>query len=188
MRVFFHVAQHQRQVKRLQHRGQGAVDHGTGLVAGGGKLAEEPLFCAKDVCAILGLNKYRDAIALLDEDERASSKTDTLGGMQKMAFVTESGLYALIFQSRKAEAKKFRQWVTQEVLPAIRRKGAYSLGDMPRSYPEAMQRTRFSRFDQLSCSTVSFFAVLRGMLNKTISDSFLSFVVNAICFAVTSME
>lgn len=85
----------------------------------------EPWFVAKDICEVLGIEKYRDAVSRLDEDERESVLVDTLGGMQKMAAVSESGLYSLIFQSRKPEARKFRKWVTNEVLPSIRKKGYY---------------------------------------------------------------
>lgn len=87
----------------------------------------EPWFVGKDVCQILGFSKYRDVLSNLDEDERMSILVDTLGGQQKMSAVNESGLYALIFQSRKPEARKFRKWVTSEVLPSIRKTGRYEL-------------------------------------------------------------
>lgn len=86
---------------------------------------EEPWFVAKDVCDILDISQYRDAISTLDEDERASVVVDTLGGPQNMSAVNESGLYALVFKSRKSEAKAFRKWVTSEVLPTIRKTGQY---------------------------------------------------------------
>ena len=85
----------------------------------------EPWFVAKDVCQVLGIEKHRDAISRLDEDERGSVLVDTLGGKQQFTAANESGLYHLIFQSRKPEAKKFRKWVTGEVLPAIRKTGRY---------------------------------------------------------------
>ena len=94
----------------------------------------EPWFVAKDVCQVLGIEKYRDAVARLDEDERESVLVDTLGGTQKMSAVSESGLYSLIFQSRKAEARNFRKWVTSEVLPSIRRKGYYGIKRTPKDY------------------------------------------------------
>ena len=78
-------------------------------------------FIAKDVCAVLGLLNVSQALALLDEDEKGITISDTLGGKQKLLTVTESGLYALIFKSQKPEAKRFRKWVTSEVLPALRR-------------------------------------------------------------------
>ncbi|MDR2055441.1 MAG: Bro-N domain-containing protein [Desulfovibrio sp.] len=85
----------------------------------------DPWFCAKDVCRILEISNYRDAVSQLDEDEKGVVNTDTPGGRQEMLFVSESGLYALVFRSRKPEARRFRKWVTAEVLPAIRRQGAY---------------------------------------------------------------
>lgn len=101
-----------------------------------------PWFVAKDVCDVLGISKYRDATARLDEDERGSVLLDTLGGQQRVSAVSESGLYALIFQSRKAEAKTFRKWVTSTVLPAIRKTGSYVAGEehLDPSAPDYMER------------------------------------------------
>jgi prophage antirepressor-like protein len=83
-------------------------------------------FVAKDVCDCLGIEwKGSDSIGYLDDDERGVAITDTLGGKQKVITVYESGLYALIFKSRKEEAKRFRKWVTSDVLPSIRRTGSY---------------------------------------------------------------
>jgi prophage antirepressor-like protein len=86
----------------------------------------EPWFVAKDVCTVLGIEKYRDAIAKLDEDEGCPLKVDTLGGIQTMTGINESGLYSLILRSNKPEAKVFKKWVTSEVLPSIRKHGSYS--------------------------------------------------------------
>lgn len=85
-----------------------------------------PWWVAKDVCEVLEIEKYRDAISRLDEDERGSVKVDTLGGPQEMGAINESGLYTLILRSNKPEAKPFRKWVTSEVLPSIRKNGGYS--------------------------------------------------------------
>lgn len=87
----------------------------------------EPWFVAKDVCDALGIRFHRDAISRLDDDERGSVLLDTLGGRQQLAVVNESGLYNLIFQSRKLQAKSFKKWVTSEVLPTIRKTGKYEL-------------------------------------------------------------
>ncbi|MCC5612730.1 Bro-N domain-containing protein [Nostoc sp. CHAB 5834] len=84
-------------------------------------------FVGQDVCKALGISKYRDALATLDDDERGSVLVDTLGGRQMMTIISESGLYALIFKSRKAVAVQFRKWVTGEVLPSIRKAGGYGL-------------------------------------------------------------
>lgn len=85
----------------------------------------EPMFVVKDLCEVLGIVNSRDATSRLDDDERGVSIVPTSSGAQEMNIVNESGLYNLIFQSRKPEAKQFRKWVTSEVLPAIRRQGFY---------------------------------------------------------------
>jgi len=87
----------------------------------------EPWFVAADVCAVLDINKHRDAASRLDDDERGPVVVDTLGGKQEMVAVNESGLYSLIMTSRKPEAKRFKKWVTSEVLPAIRKNGSYAV-------------------------------------------------------------
>ena len=85
----------------------------------------EPWFVLKDVCEVLGISKYRDTADRLDQDERESVRVDTPGGAQQMIAVNESGLYHVILRSDKPEAKPFRKWVTSEVLPTIRKHGAY---------------------------------------------------------------
>jgi prophage antirepressor-like protein len=85
----------------------------------------EPWFVAKDLCDILDIANPRDAIAEFDDDERGVVTTDTPGGPQTLNAVNESGLYRLIFASRKREAKRFRKWVTREVLPEIRKTDGY---------------------------------------------------------------
>lgn len=97
----------------------------------------EPWFVAKDVCEVLGISKYRDAIAKLDDDEGRPVEVDTLGGIQKMAGINESGLYALVLQSRKPEAKSFRKWVTSVVLPSIRKKGYFGINRPTNDYLDA---------------------------------------------------
>ncbi|WP_349569479.1 BRO-N domain-containing protein [Azotobacter salinestris] len=86
---------------------------------------DQPWFVASDVSSAL---EYRDAdklARLLDDDEKGTQIVGTLGGEQKMLVINESGLYSAILRSRKAEAKRFKKWVTAEVLPAIRKHGRY---------------------------------------------------------------
>lgn len=83
-------------------------------------------FVAADVGAVLGLVNIRYNLQQLDDDEKGVSLTDTPSGQQEMSIINESGLYALILRSRKPEAKRFRKWVTSEVLPAIRKTGSFS--------------------------------------------------------------
>lgn len=87
----------------------------------------EPWFLAKDVCVILGIANYRDALTRLDDDEKDDvGITDTIGRVQQNSIINESGMYSLTMTSRKPEAKKFKKWVTSEVLPSIRKTGSYS--------------------------------------------------------------
>jgi len=79
----------------------------------------------KDVCDILELTSPHKVAERLDDDEKGRSLIPTLGGNQEFTVVNESGLYNVILRSDKAEAKKFKRWVTHEVLPSIRRHGAY---------------------------------------------------------------
>ena len=86
----------------------------------------EPWFVGKDVAAALGYTNSRDAIAThVFADDKGVESIDTLGGRQKMTIINESGLYALVFGSRLKIAKEFKHWVTSEVLPSIRKNGAY---------------------------------------------------------------
>lgn len=99
-------------------------------------IEDQPWFVAKDVCGVLGLANSRKAIGGLDEDEVTVSPMVTPSrGRVSMQLVNESGLYNLIFRSRKAEARAFRRWVTAEVLPSIRRSGGYQ---KPQAQPEAV--------------------------------------------------
>jgi prophage antirepressor-like protein len=90
----------------------------------------EPWFVAKDVCAILELGNPSEAVKSLDEDEKGSIRitegTSPEGGNPNMLVISESGLYSLIFKSRKPEARRVRKWATSEVLPSIRKTGAYA--------------------------------------------------------------
>lgn len=84
-----------------------------------------PWFVAADLCRALGIGNVSDAVRSLDDDEKDVGTIDTLGGHQEAVIVSESGLFALIFKSRKPHAAKFRKWVTAEVLPSIRKTGLY---------------------------------------------------------------
>ena len=97
----------------------------------------QPYFCLVDVCNILDIKNARDCRKRLKDKGVASADTLTKGGLQTMIFVDESNLYRCIFQSRKSEAEKFQDWVTEEVLPEIRTTGSYSL--VPKSYAEALR-------------------------------------------------
>lgn len=85
----------------------------------------EPWFVLTEVCRKLGIGNPSDAASRLDEDEKGVATIDTLGGRQNVKIINESGLYSLILTSRKPEAKRFKKWVTAEVLPTIRKTGGY---------------------------------------------------------------
>lgn len=87
----------------------------------------EPWWVLNDVCAILEISNPRNVAARLDKDEKDVHLMDTLGGVQEMTVITESGLYEVILRSDKPDAKKFRRWVTHEVIPSIRTQGFYGL-------------------------------------------------------------
>lgn len=87
---------------------------------------ELPLFVANDVCSALGFGNGRQAIAShVDPEDIIKSEIETNGGRQTVNCVNESGLYALIFGSKLESAKRFKRWVTSEVLPTIRKTGRY---------------------------------------------------------------
>ena len=89
----------------------------------------EPWFVAADVCRVLALTNPSEAVKCLDDDEQ--SKYCLGSGGSDRVIINESGMYSLIFRSRKPEAKKFRKWVTEEVLPSIRKTGSYSVVKSP---------------------------------------------------------
>ena len=86
----------------------------------------QPWFVGKDIAEILKYSNSRKAlIDHVDEDDKGVTKCDTLGGTQEMTVINESGLYSLILGSKLPTAKKFKHWVTSEVLPQIRQTGGY---------------------------------------------------------------
>lgn len=88
----------------------------------------EPWFVGKDVTEALGYTNSRKALSdHVEAEDKGVTKCDTLGGAQNLTIVNESGLYALIFGSKLEKARKFKHWVTSEVLPSIRKTGEYSL-------------------------------------------------------------
>ena len=101
----------------------------------------EAWFVAADVCKALDLGNPSMTVERLDDDEKGISTIDTLGGKQRMAIINEPGLYSLVLSSRKPEAKAFKRWITHEVIPSIRKHGAYmtdSLLDALEAHPEAV--------------------------------------------------
>lgn len=107
-------------------------------------IGNEPWFIAQDICSILGLNNITKALAALDFDEkRGVTISNAVGNNQEVRAINESGLYHLIFISRKPEAKAIRRWVTGTVLPSIRRTGSYSVSN---NRPESTNRLPLPKF------------------------------------------
>ena len=98
----------------------------------------QPYFCLADVCRILDIKNVSDCKDRLKKDGVVNNDViDSLGRRQVANFINESNLYKCIFQSRQPYAEKFQDWVTEEVLPQIRKTGSYSL--VPKSYAEALR-------------------------------------------------
>ena len=107
----------------------------------------EPWFVSKDVATALGYSNSRDAISKhVFDDDKGVAKCDTPSGRQEMSVINESGLYALIFVFKFDSAKRFKHWVTSEVLPSIRRTGSYQ---KPLT-PEQMMRIQLEMIDDVS--------------------------------------
>ena len=89
---------------------------------------EEPLFAVKDICNVLGLSNVTEAVRNIPDKWKRVQKFLTLrSGEQDMITVTESGLYKMVMRSTKPVAEKFQEWICEEVLPSIRKKGEYVL-------------------------------------------------------------
>ena len=105
----------------------------------------EPWFVASDICKCLDISNSRDAVSRLDDDEKANvgitdireSGVDIEVPNRGICIISEAGLYSLVLTSRKSEAKLFKRWITHDVIPSIRKTGAYQLA--PKSYAEALR-------------------------------------------------
>ncbi|WP_276691161.1 phage antirepressor [Acidaminococcus massiliensis] len=101
----------------------------------------EPWFVGKDVAEALGYsNPSKTLNDHVDDDDKGVTKRYTLGGTQEMTIINESGLYSLVLSSKLPTAKKFKRWVTSEVLPAIRKNGGYIAGTENMTEAEIMAR------------------------------------------------
>lgn len=98
----------------------------------------EPMFCLTDVCGALEIKNATDVAKRLDEDELTRLNLGSHAG--ETNFITESGLYAVILRSDKPNAKKFRKWITSEVLPSIRQNGGYIAGQETLSDEELLSK------------------------------------------------
>ena len=141
-----------------------------------------PWFNANDVCKALGYVNPRDAVAdHVDEEDVAKRDTLTRGGKQESNFVNESGLYALIFGSSKPRAKRFKRWVTSEVLPTIRKTGSFGplvaatdvrqMSDVYALTPESFARMFYALGKALGPAAVIWQLAKLGALNQWVEVS-----------------
>lgn len=101
----------------------------------------EPWFVGKDVATALGYSNTRKAVLVhVDAEDKGVTKWDTPGGIQEMTIINESGLYSLILSSKLESAKRFKRWVTSEVLPALRKTGSYTISQDQNGQSKPMSR------------------------------------------------
>lgn len=148
--------------------------------------AESPLFVAIDIAVALGYQNAKDALSRhVDPEDLTKQEIETKGGRQTVNCVNESGLYALIFGSKLESAKRFKRWITSEVLPALRKTGSYSLNQQPVVIdPAAMvQKALAGEIDAKEASaTLAGAAVLLQItdtLKKTSSDTKIETLLQA---------
>jgi prophage antirepressor-like protein len=122
----------------------------------------EPWFVAADLARLLGFRDASNAVRYLEDDEKGTLQQSTPGGVQEHLVVSESGLYLLIFRSRKPAARRFRQWVTSEVLPKIRKTGGYRM--RPRA--SAAQIERQLRINEWKAATNALDSIRRAAGNR----------------------
>lgn len=114
----------------------------------------EHFWIAKDVCGVLGIIDVSDAAARLDDDEKLIGVLPVSGQNRKMILINESGLYTLIIRSNKPEAKKFKRWITHEVLPSIRKTGHYQIEQVSRKQLAQMVLDQEKEIEQLEHKVV----------------------------------
>ena len=116
----------------------------------------DPWLVGKDVAQALGYSNTRDALAKrVDPEDKGVANCDTLGGSQAVTIINESGLYSLVLSSKLPTARKFRHWVTSEVLPSIRRHGLYAVDELlnnPDLMIQAMEQLKAERAKNLQLS------------------------------------
>ncbi len=142
----------------------------------------EPWFVGKDVVVALGYEKPTDAVRKrVDEEDRGISKMETPSGAQQMTIINESGLYSLILSSKLPSAKKFKHWVTNEVLSSIRKNGGYISGQENMSDEELLAKVvlvaqykiaeRDKQIQEMQPKADYFDALVDKKLNTNIRDT-----------------
>ena len=129
--------------------------------------SEEPLFCLADVCKAIGIANARDVKNRLDAEDVVQTDTLTNGGVQRLSYVTESGLYDVIIRSESEKAKPFRRWVTKEVLPSIRKHGSYSIKKPKQDTPRLSDKLKVANW---LITTLNLNETSKLILAKSIAD------------------
>ena len=107
---------------------------------------EEPWFVGKDVAVALGYSEPRSAVSKkIDKEDKGVAKMETPSGIQEMTIINESGLYTLIFESKLESAKRFKHWVTSEVLPTLRKTGCYEMPNVPQAKQRELTKDDYIR-------------------------------------------
>jgi len=123
----------------------------------------EPWFVASQVCSLLDIQNSRQAIQSLDEDEKLVYVLHTSGQKRSVNIINESGLYSLVFRSKKPSAKKFRKWITSEVIPTIRKTGRFNA-------PETKMLNFYIRYrDNLQQLDAGYFSVISELFVRLYS-------------------
>lgn len=149
---------------------------------------ELPLFVATDVCTALGYKNTKDATARHVDSEDISRQqiVDSLGREQTVNCVNESGLYALIFGSKLESAKRFKRWVTSEVLPAIRKTGCYEYTDGERNCDQYMIRKAVAK--RAKASSVHYQTIYNALYDRFRISSYKQLRHDQIREAMTFIE
>lgn len=124
-------------------------------------------FVVKDVCDILGIKNDRDAISKLNKKQKGVGITDTLGGNQEMNIISEGGLYKLAFTSRKPIAQEFTDWVTDELIPEIRKQLKKEVFDM---FSKDTQKEAMSKLKEHDELDKKIYTIANKMVNAIVSE------------------
>ena len=126
----------------------------------------EVWFVAQDVCEALSLDDTSKAVSRLDDDERGTNSILTPSGDQQMLIISESGLYSLVLTSRKPEAKRFKKWVTSEVLPTIRKTGSYSMSTAQPTHAISKNQDAVAAIMMIGTAMASWPGVRQGIVQS----------------------
>ncbi|MFT3720387.1 Bro-N domain-containing protein [Pseudorhodoferax sp.] len=137
-------------------------------------------FVAKEVADILGYSEASAMTRYLDEDEKGLLDWQTPGGKQKVIAITESGLYSAILRSERPEAKRFKKWVTSEVLPSIRKTGSYAAPAAKAANPTGLPEFRRARALDLATKTAERIVAQFPSLNEQSRQVVFAKVINPV--------